>query len=145
MQTPQRLAVALGEQPAGVYGSTAQRSLLCARLASGTALTDAGHRDARPRAGHVCLRLLPSTERIGTARERASGRAPGCLHRLAGGRHESGARRSAWHGGPYLPADLRREVAANVGDADLAAAAEYFSGHLQQLRIVHPLPRETWS
>jgi cytochrome c553 len=40
---------------------------------------------------------------------------------------KSGARRSAWHGAAYRPADLMREVAAKVTDADLAVAAGYFA------------------
>ena len=39
----------------------------------------------------------------------------------------SGARRSAWHG-TYLPTDLMRASAENVTDAEVASAAEYFSG-----------------
>ena len=39
----------------------------------------------------------------------------------------SGARRSAWHG-TYLPTDLMRASAENATDAEVASAAEYFSG-----------------
>ncbi len=39
----------------------------------------------------------------------------------------SGARRSAWHG-TYLPTDFMRASAANAADAEVALAAEYFSG-----------------
>jgi len=39
----------------------------------------------------------------------------------------SAARRSAWHG-TYLPTDLMRASAENVTDAEVASAAEYFSG-----------------
>jgi cytochrome c553 len=38
-----------------------------------------------------------------------------------------GARRSAWHG-TYLPTDLMRVSAENATDAEVASAAEYFSG-----------------
>ena len=43
---------------------------------------------------------------------------------------KSGARGSAWHGGPYRPIDLMRDVAANATDPDVAAAAEYFSAQI---------------
>ena len=39
----------------------------------------------------------------------------------------SGARRSAWHG-KHLPTDFMRASAANAADAEVALAAEYFSG-----------------
>jgi cytochrome c553 len=39
----------------------------------------------------------------------------------------SGARRSAWHG-TYLPTDLMRASAESATDAEVASAAEYFSG-----------------
>ena len=39
----------------------------------------------------------------------------------------SGARRSAWHG-TYLPTDFMRASAENAADAEVASAAEYFSG-----------------
>jgi cytochrome c553 len=39
----------------------------------------------------------------------------------------SGARHSAWHG-TYRPTDLMRASAENVADAEVASAAEYFSG-----------------
>jgi cytochrome c553 len=39
---------------------------------------------------------------------------------------KSGARR-VWHGAAFKPSEYMREVAADVSDADLAAAAEYFS------------------
>jgi len=43
----------------------------------------------------------------------------------------SGARRSAWHE-DYYPVVLMRQVAANATDAEIAAAADYFSGlHLE--------------
>src|ERR1700722_4272197 len=48
---------------------------------------------------------------------------------------KSGARRSAWHGGPYRPVDLMREVAANVTEGDVAAAAEYFSAQTLRPRV----------
>src|SRR5450631_580472 len=48
---------------------------------------------------------------------------------------KSGARRSAWHGGPYRPVDLMRQVAATVTDSDVAAAAEYFSAQTLQPRV----------
>ena len=39
----------------------------------------------------------------------------------------SGARRSAWHG-THLPTDFMRASAENAADAEVASAAEYFSG-----------------
>jgi cytochrome c553 len=39
----------------------------------------------------------------------------------------SGGRRTAWHG-TYLPTDLMRASAENATDAEVASAAEYFSG-----------------
>ena len=39
----------------------------------------------------------------------------------------SGTRRSAWHG-TYLPTDFMRASAENAADAEVASAAEYFSG-----------------
>jgi cytochrome c553 len=48
---------------------------------------------------------------------------------------KSGARRSAWHGGSYRPVDLMREVAANVTESDVAAAAEYFSAQTLRPRV----------
>ena len=48
---------------------------------------------------------------------------------------KSGARRSAWHGGAYRPVDLMREVAANVTESDVTAAAEYFSAQTLRPRV----------
>lgn len=48
---------------------------------------------------------------------------------------KSGARRSAWHGAPYLPFDLMREVAANADEADVTAAAAYFSAQKLRPRV----------
>lgn len=49
---------------------------------------------------------------------------------------KAATRRSAWHGASFLPVDLMRDVAASVSDAELAAAAEYFSGLKQQRRAL---------
>jgi cytochrome c553 len=48
---------------------------------------------------------------------------------------KAGTRRSAWHGGPYAPIDLMHDVAANVAEPDLNAAAEYFSAQTLRLRV----------
>jgi cytochrome c553 len=48
---------------------------------------------------------------------------------------KSGARRSAWHGGFYRPVDLMRQVAVNASDADVVAAAEYFSAQTLRPRV----------
>jgi cytochrome c553 len=48
---------------------------------------------------------------------------------------KSGARRSAWHGGPFLPVDLMRDLAANAEAADVAAAADYFAAQTLRPRV----------
>jgi cytochrome c553 len=48
---------------------------------------------------------------------------------------KSGARRSAWHEGTYLPVDLMRKVASHVTDGDVLAAAEYFSAQTLRPRV----------
>jgi cytochrome c553 len=48
---------------------------------------------------------------------------------------KSGARRSAWHGAPYRPNDLMHDVAVNADDADVVAAAEYFSAQRLRPRV----------
>ena len=48
---------------------------------------------------------------------------------------KSGARGSAWHGGPYRPVDLMRKVAANASDADVIAAADYFAAQTLRPRV----------
>ena len=56
----------------------------------------------------------------------------------------SGARRSAWHG-TYLPTDLMRASAESATDAEVASAAEYFSGLRLTRRVevveTTPIPR----
>lgn len=48
---------------------------------------------------------------------------------------KSGARRSAWHGSPFRPVDLMRDVAANAEAADVVAAAEYFAAQTLRPRV----------
>ena len=48
---------------------------------------------------------------------------------------KSGARRSAWHGRPFLPVDLMRDLAANAEAADVAAAADYFAAQTLRPRV----------
>ena len=48
---------------------------------------------------------------------------------------KAGTRRSAWHGAPFLPVDLMRDLAANADAADVFAAAEYFSTQQLQPRV----------
>jgi len=45
------------------------------------------------------------------------------------------ARHSAWHGAAFVPVDLMRDVAANVSDAELAAAAGYFAAQPLRGRV----------
>jgi cytochrome c553 len=53
---------------------------------------------------------------------------------------KSGARRAAW-AGPYPPTDLMLDLAAHVTDAEVAAAATYFS-HQHQMPRVRIIERE---
>jgi cytochrome c553 len=48
---------------------------------------------------------------------------------------KSGARRSAWHGSPFLPVDFMRDLAANAAAADVAAAADYFAAQTLRPRV----------
>ena len=48
---------------------------------------------------------------------------------------KSGARRSAWHGEPYRPVQLMRDVAANSAETDVALAAEYFAAQTLRPRV----------
>jgi cytochrome c553 len=48
---------------------------------------------------------------------------------------KSGARRSAWHDGSYLPVDLMRDVATHVTDSDMLEAADYFSAQTLRPRV----------
>ncbi len=48
---------------------------------------------------------------------------------------KAGTRRSAWHGGPYLPLDLMRAVAMHATASDVLAAAEYFSAQTLTPRV----------
>jgi cytochrome c553 len=48
---------------------------------------------------------------------------------------KSGARRSAWHEGTYLPVDLMRKVATHVTDGEVLEAAEYFSAQALPPRV----------
>jgi cytochrome c553 len=48
---------------------------------------------------------------------------------------KSGARRSAWHDGSYLPVKLMQDLAAHVTDSDILAAADYFSAQTLRPRV----------
>ncbi len=48
---------------------------------------------------------------------------------------KSGARRSVWHGEPYVPVDLMRGVAANSNEAEVAIAAGYFAAQTLRPRV----------
>jgi cytochrome c553 len=48
---------------------------------------------------------------------------------------KSGARRSAWHEGSYLPVDLMRKVAMHATDGEVLAAADYFSAQTLHPRV----------
>ncbi len=48
---------------------------------------------------------------------------------------KSGVRGSAWHGAPYRPLDLMRDVAATATDTEVTAAAEYFSAQTLRPRV----------
>jgi cytochrome c553 len=48
---------------------------------------------------------------------------------------KSGARRSAWHDGSYVPVNFMRDVATHVTESDVLAAADYFSAQTLRPRV----------